>query len=128
MAGGLFDFSQVAELAADLGRVSSRALPAVDKVVEAGAENIEKALEAQAAASTHFHGMSGSFSHDRMYGLGSVGYEIGPDKARKGGALGNIFFFGGSPAGGGTGDLDAPLYAEEPRFVKALGDVLGGLL
>lgn len=128
MAGGLFDFSQVSELAADLGRIPSRALPEVDKVTKRGANNLKAAYRAQILPSTHFHGMADSISYDSMYGVGSVGYEIGPDKGRRGGALGNIFYFGGSPAGGGTGDLDGPLMAEEPRFLKALGDVMDGLL
>lgn len=128
MAGGLFDFSQVAELAADLGRLPGKALPEVDKVTKKGADNIKRALAAQASGSEHFHGMAGSFSYDSMYGLGSVGYEIGPDKSRRGGALGNLFFFGGANGGGGTGDLDGPLYDEEPRYLSALSKITEGLL
>jgi hypothetical protein len=128
VSGSIFDFSQVAALAAELGKVPARALPEVDKVTKRGAQNLKDAYTAQAAGSEHFHGMAGSVSYDRMYGVGSVGYEIGPDKSRRAGALGNLFFFGGANGGGGTGDLDGPLAEEEPRYLSALGDVLRGLL
>ena len=115
-----FDMSEVQRLAVDLGRVSAGLVDDVDRVAKRAAQNIKDDLTAQASGSRHFKGMAGSFSYDRHYGRSAVGYEIGPDKGRRGGALGNIFFFGGSHGGGGTGDLDAPLAAEGPRFVKAL--------
>lgn len=128
VGGSIFDFSEVTKFAADLGKVPARVLPEVDKVTKKGAQNLKAAYTAQAAGSTHFKGMAGSISYDSAYGLNSVGYEIGPDKSRRGGALGNIFFLGGANGGGGTGDLDGPLAEEEPRYLSALGDVFGGLL
>lgn len=121
--GVSIDTSELQSLAVEFGKATAKLLPAVDKVAQKAAQSIKDDLSAQAAASTHFRGMAGSISYERAYGLGSVGYEIGPDKDRRGGALGNIFFFGVPEGGGGTGDLDAPLREEEPRFIKALGDL-----
>ena len=72
----------------------------------------------------HFKALAGAISYDSAYRLGQVGYEIGPDKGRRGGALGNIYYFGTS-RGGGSGDIDKPLNSEAPRLEKALGDLLG---
>ena len=65
-----------------------------------------------------------AISYDSAYRLGQVGYEIGPDKGRRGGALGNIYYFGTS-RGGGSGDIDKPLNSEAPRLEKALGESAG---
>ena len=122
MSDGIsFDASELQRLAVDFGKASAGLLKDVDKVAQKAAQNIKDDLNAQAAGSS-FRGMAGSVTYDRTFSRGSVGYEVGPDKDRRGGALGNIFFFGTS-RGGGTGDLDAPLREEEPRFIKALGDL-----
>lgn len=123
-----FDASELHKLAADFGHATAKVLPLVDKVVEHAAMNLKKDLVGQATYSRHFRGMAGSISYDRAYGLGSVGYEVGPDKDRRGGALGNLFFFGGVHGGGGTGDLDGAVRTEQPYMIKALEDVAEGLL
>ena len=116
------DFSEVTRLIADLGKAASGLIDDVDRVAQRSAENIKKDLNAQAAGSS-FRGMAGSVTYDRRWSRGAVEYEIGPDKDRRGGALGNIFFFGTS-RGGGTGDLDRPLREEAPRLERALGDLI----
>lgn len=123
-----FDASELYKLAADFGHATAKVLPLVDKVVEHAAMNLKKDLVGQATYSQHFKGMAGSISYDSAYGLGSVGYEVGPDKDRRGGALGNLFFFGGANGGGGTGDLDGAVRTEQPYMIKALEDVAEGLL
>ena len=116
------DFSEVTRLIADLGKAASGLIDDVDRVAQRSAENIKRDLNAQAAGSS-FRGMAGSVTYDRRWSRGAVEYEIGPDKDRRGGALGNIFFFGTS-RGGGTGDLDRPLREEAPRLERALGDLI----
>ncbi len=105
--------------AADLGKIASKALPDVDTVLKKGAQNIKDDLVAEARGSTHFKGMAGSISYDSMYGIGHAKYEIGPDKGRRGGALGNIAYFGTS-RGGGTLDLEGPLARETPNLEREL--------
>lgn len=126
MAGVSIDTSEVFAFAAELGRIPGRVVPDVDKVMKKAAQNLKDDYNEQAAASTHFKGMAGSVTYDRASGIGQVGYEVGPDKGRRGGALGNIFFFGGSNGGGGTGDLDGPIRGEGDRTVGELGKVVEG--
>lgn len=123
-------FDELHRFADDLGKVAGKAVPEVDAVLEKGAHNIKEDLASEAKASKHFKGMAGSISYDSMAGVGTLRYEIGPDKSRKGGALGNIYYFGTS-RGGGTGDLEGPLRREEPNLERELGRVVdkwaGGL-
>ncbi len=124
------DTSEARGLAADLERAATSALGlgTIDASVQAAARSLSNTYADQARSSSHFRGMAGSFSYDRSHRLGSVQYEVGPDKARRGGALGNIFFFGGAHGGGGTGDLDEPLAAEGAAMERGLLRALDGLL
>jgi len=115
--------------ATELGKVSAEVLGDADKIVKRAAQNLKDAYVAQAKASEHFSDpLASSISYDSHYLPGRVQYEVGPDKWRAGGALGNVFFFGSPRGGGGTGDLDGPLDVEIPRTMKMLDDLLGGLL
>lgn len=120
------DLTELNAFSVNLGKIASKALPEVDSVIKKGAQNIKEELVSGARASTHFKGMAGSISYDSTYSIGSVSYSVGPDKSRRGGALGNIFYFGTS-RGGGTGDLDGPLRNEEPRTYKHLQDLVDKL-
>lgn len=126
------DNGQMRRLMNDLGRAAAGIERKVDRVVEKGALNIKNDLEEQIGRSSPypegFRGMKGSVTYDRKRAIGRLGAEIGPDKSRRGGALGNLFFFGGANGGGGTGDLDGAMARELPRFAKAMGDLLGGVL
>jgi hypothetical protein len=115
------DLADIMSLAADMGRVSDRALKDLDKIVEKTALEVKKGLVEGAKWSPHFRGLASSITYDRHYKIGQVRYEIGPDKSRRGGALGNIFYFGTS-RGGGTGDLTGQLYTEAPKFRSALAE------
>ena len=117
---GLSDFtidvSEVTGFVDSVGRVVASATREVDAVVKKGAQNVKNEMVADASASPHFKGMAGSISYDQL----SPGeYEVGPDKGRRGGALGNIYYFGTS-RGGGSGDIDKPVQSETPRFEQAL--------
>lgn len=117
--------AELNSFAADLGKIAVGAVPAVDKVLEKGALKIKEGLVRNLQSSPSFKGMSGSISYDRKFsGLTSLGYVIGPDKSRRGGALGNIAFFGTS-RGGGTVDLEGPLREEAPVIEGLVDDLLG---
>lgn len=122
------DGSELRALASDLGRIPGHLLPETDAIVKRGAQNVKDHMNADAAASAHFHGMAGSVTYDSAYRVGGVQYEVGPDKARRGGGIGNIAYFGGANGGGGTLDIDAPLAAEEPRLTSAIGRLLEQVL
>ena len=121
------DVSELRTLAADLGKIPGRLVPEVDGVLKRGALAIKDDLNKQFADSRHFKGAAGSVTFDSTTSVGQVSYEIGPDKDRRGGALANIFFFGGAHGGGGTGDLDGAIGREEPKVVEHLERVVGGL-
>jgi hypothetical protein len=116
MSDGSAEFRQLAN---DLGRIAGHAVKDVDEVLKKGAQNVKDEMVADVSASTHFKVMAGAISYDSEYGVGRPRYVIGPDKGRRGGALGNIYYFGTS-RGGGTGDIEKPLRSEEPRLTSAL--------
>ena len=113
------------ELEAALGVVSATVTVAAREVVERGGLNVKKAWAENArgtagAAARHY---PGSISYD-MHGLE---VEVGPDKGRTQGPLGNLLEYGSAhnpPHWDGQRALDD----EAPRFEKALGDMLDGML
>lgn len=116
---------ELMKFAADLGKVASRAIADVEPVLKKGAQNIKNDLQRDAAGSD-FRGVIPSISYDPIGGLGSLGYEVGPDNSRQGGALGHIAYLGTS-RGGGTLDLEGPLERERPALERELGRVVDKL-
>jgi hypothetical protein len=103
---------------------SAGAAPAeVRKVVAKGALNIKKDARRLVGRPAHAPAYSSSITYDtRMTPAGAVA-EIGPDKSKRQGALGNLLEYGSvnnpphphmAPAG----------EAEKPRFEKALEDLV----
>lgn len=111
--------AELRALAASLGRIAGSAVSDVDAVIQKAALNVKQEMQADASASPHFKGMAGSITYESRYGLGRIRYVVGPDKGRRGGALGNIAYFGTS-RGGGSLSIDKPLRTEEPRMMSAL--------
>lgn len=122
------DDSELRQLIVDLGKAPGKAVKPLDAVVKRGAQNLKDEYNGQFSRSRHFKGAAGSVTYDSTTSIGRIAYEVGPDKERRGGALGNIFFFGGANGGGGTGDLDGPVDAEEPRMLENIEKVMGDLL
>ncbi|MDF9748631.1 hypothetical protein [Arthrobacter sp. ES3-54] len=111
--------AELRQLSTNLGRVSGSAVKDVDAVIKKGAQNVKTEMNYSAVWSKHFKAMAGSITYDSYYLPGKVRYVVGPDKGKRGGALGNIAYFGTSK-GGGTLDIEQPLTAEEPRMMSAL--------
>ena len=111
--------AELRQLAQNLGKIAGSAVSDVDAVLEKGMQNIKTEMVADVSGSEHFKGMAGSINYESHYRPSVVRYVGGPDKGRRGGALGNIYYFGTS-RGGGSGDIDKPLRSEEPRTVSAL--------
>jgi hypothetical protein len=119
--------AELRKLAEDLGKIAGSAVKDVDAVVQKGALNIKNEMRADVKTSRHFSskkksGLEQSITYESHYLPGKVRYDIGPDKAIRGGALGNIYYFGTS-RGGGTGDIEKPLRSEEPKFQNALREL-----
>jgi len=125
----LFDFSEVRALATDLGRTTRAVEKEADKVLERGALGVKNAMQedAKASHSGYAKRFASSISYDRRYGVGRMSYEIGPDKSRPQGALGNLLYFG-SRNNGPTLDIEAGLAAEEPRLMSEMQQMLGRVL
>lgn len=127
MADGIrVDDSEVRRLGADLGRIPAKTVPAVDAVMRKGANNVKETMRADASGHPTFAHFPRSISYDRKLGTG-IEYEIGPDKDRPQGALGNLLYFGSSK-NAPVLDIDHGLTEEAPKLEKHLGQVVSGLL
>lgn len=115
--------AELKQLAVNLGHVAGDALKDVDAVLKKGVDNMKREMQADVSGSRHFKSMAGSISYESHYLPGRARWVVGPDKSRRGGALGNIYYFGTS-RGGGSGDIDKPLRSEEPKTMRALADLL----
>jgi hypothetical protein len=120
----------------DLREAGSGISAKVTPVVHRGAGNVQRQLNAEMRASTHFKGVlkDGRIDYDLTRtateaGGGIIEAEIGPRSGPgRSGALANIAYFGGSRGGGTVPDPAGALEAEAPRFEKALADVLEQVL
>lgn len=110
-------------MATNLGHVAGDALKDVDAVLKKGVDNMKREMVADVSGSDHFKGMARAITYESHYLPGRARWVVGPDKSRRGGALGNIYYFGTS-RGGGTGDIEKPLRSEEPKTLRALADLL----
>lgn len=121
----LFDMGEVRALATDLGKTSKGVEREADKILERGALGVKNAMveDARSSHQGHARAFAGSISYDRRYRVGTMAYEIGPDKDRRQGALGNLLYFG-SKNNAPTLDIEAGLIAEEPKLMSEMGKML----
>jgi hypothetical protein len=94
----------------------------VEAVVFKGAMNIKKDAARRASGFAHAPRYPGSIDFDMHYSLRGPAAEIGPNKSKAQGALGNLIEFGSvnNPAHPHMGPAGE---AEEPKFGKALEDL-----
>ena len=117
------DFSGLDKLAADLGEVPKNIGPFVRKAVEVGARNVRDDWRQNAQGMAHAPAFPYSITYDLKGGNAVRGSqieaEIGPDKSRPQGALGNLIEFGSvhnPPQGLGLGAVQR----EQEDFVEGL--------
>jgi hypothetical protein len=103
------------ELEATFGRIKEGALPVVDKIVGRGAFNIKKDAAKRISGLKHAPAYPRSITYDLFHLPFTSRAEIGPDKNKRQGALGNILEFGtvNNPA---HPHLAPALAAEAPKF------------
>lgn len=119
MADGLeFDFSELMELAADLGDVAPATAPFVRAAVEVTSRKVKDDWR-KGANRTGLRGYAADVTYDMKYADGSIGSEIGPTPGDSG-SFGLV-----EDAGGGV--RSAPQHAgrdatrkNEPDFIKGL--------
>lgn len=122
-----FDASELRSLAADLGKASREVFEEAEATTEKAAHNIKETMRAEAESSGAYRHFSGSISYDRKMSVGSIAYEVGPDKGRTQGALGNILYFGTSK-NAPVLDVESGLSKEAPEFERRIADMAARLL
>lgn len=121
-----WDVSEVLDLAADLGKIPGQAVKPLREVVHTSARKIRDGMRADARGHAHSPHFPGSITFETKERFGGTDAEIGPDKGRTQGALGNILYFGTSK-NGPVLNLLGPLEAETVPFQKAVEDAAGKL-
>jgi len=119
------DMSEVNKLAADLVASSVKILPGAEKVLEVGAVKIKKAAARNIRAADKA-GRLPAYPSSITYDTGTRGThvtaEIGPDKDRNQGPLGNILEYGTSDTPP-IPHLQPALEAEAPVVEKFLAEL-----
>lgn len=127
MADVSIDVSQLRALAEDLRRHSRQTPAKLVPVVSRGALNIKREWQRSWAGLSHLPALASAVTYDTKVGVSSIEAEIGPDKGRPQGPLGNIAEFGSVKNAPHPGGAPA-LRNEEPRFLSAVEKIAGGLL
>ncbi|MBX6358155.1 MAG: hypothetical protein IRZ05_20190 [Micromonosporaceae bacterium] len=97
------------------------------KVVEKGALNIKNGARKRISGLKHAPAYPRSIGYDIGWDLRGPVAEIGPDKNKRQGALGNILEFG-SPTSAPHPHIRPALDEELPRYEKAMEDLAARLL
>lgn len=123
------DFTEVNQLVADLGEVAATAGQYVRKAVEVGARNVKTDWADFSGGLPHAKHFPRSITYDittfQGFGLSIIKAEIGPDKDRPQGALGNLLEYGSvnnPPRGFGASALQANESDFQRGLVAALED------
>lgn len=119
-----WDTSELNTLAVDLHVVAEEAAPAVKAVVVKGALNVKTQWRSNALGSAGKHAKAYPYSVGYDIDPDGMGAEIGPDKAKRQGPLGNLLEFG-SVQNPPHNDGGKALEKEAPNFVRYLSDATG---
>jgi len=123
----IIDASQAKVVAVKLNAAAAASLPKAAAVTGRGAMNVKKTAQELAPKGPHTPHYAKSISYDVTTSPAGVKAEIGPDKNRRQGPLGNIFEYG-------TGDtpphphLGPALEREADNFEKYMGDIAADVL
>lgn len=118
----MIDSDDLRTLAVDLDRAAARAPEETRAVVVKGNINIKRDWRSAWSGLAHALALPAAITDDVRYGLGVIVGEVGPDKGRRQGALGNLIEFGSENNAPIPGGLPAA-EAEAPRFERALGEL-----
>lgn len=127
MAGVSIDASQLHALAADIRMGYKEAAKDARAVVSKGAVNIKNDWRREWAGLSHAPALAAAVTYDVKVLARGIEAEIGPDKNKRQGSLGNVIEFGTSRNAPHPGGAPA-LAREEPRFAKAAEDLIAGIL
>lgn len=116
------DSRQLDELIDDFDTLPQRVVAGARRRVERGAVNIKKEWKRRWEGHDFIPHLPNAISYDINERGDTISADVGPDKSRRQGPLGNIIEFGSinnAPIPGGAPALDG----EEPRFVNTLADL-----
>lgn len=120
MAGAGFDFSEILSLAADLGDIADGDIEApVKKALSVTSMKIKKAAQEKVRGRLQLGQAASAITYDVTAGGGTIESEIGYDKGRSVGKLGNLVEFGapGSSNSLAPGmELQRSLHEQEEDF------------
>lgn len=118
-----FDSREVTALADAIGKAAQVAPAEVARDVAAGARRVQLDWRRHWSGYAHARALPAAVTFDTFHALRGPAAEVGPDKRRRQGALGNLFEYGSvknAPIPGGA----PAAAAEEPRLAKALEDAM----
>lgn len=116
------DAHELDVLAQDLDRAAGVAPKDARKVVAKGALNIKRDAQRRVTGLAHAPAYPRSITYDSHETLHGGWAEIGPDKDRRQGALGNIIEYG-TVKNPPRPHMAPAAAAEQPRFEKAMQDL-----
>lgn len=123
------EFSDLRKWEKDLGEFEPHLVPRVHAVVKKAALNIKNDWRDTWSGHSYIKPLARSVSFDMMPSFKAIKAEIGPDKDRPQGALGNIIEFGtlnNAPIPGGLQALMKEVPKMEIELRRVLGDTLDG--
>ena len=115
--------SDADRLANDLAAAPFKAVPLAAAVVKKAAQNVKDHMVNEARSNGTYKHFHRAISYDVRLGFGGIEAEIGPDKDRTQGALGNVLYFGTSK-NAPVLDINSGLRAEEEAFAENLADAI----
>lgn len=110
-----------------LGKAVSAGPDEAAKVVAKGALNIKNDARRRIGRPAHAPAYASAITYDTYRWFTGPAADIGPDKGRRQGALGNVLEFG-TVNNAPIPHMIPAAEAESPRFEKAMGDLAARLL
>jgi hypothetical protein len=121
------DLTEFTKLAGDLRKSELTLATEVRAIIQKGALVIKTKMQNEVKGLPHAPSFPASITYDTKITALGIEAEIGPDKGRRQGALGNLIYYGSSN-NGPVADLAGPLEAEgkvvEAFLLKAVGKIL----
>ncbi len=117
-----FDMSEVEAFATILDAAPAKALKDTREVVQKAALNIKKGMQDDFGGIAHAPYFPSAITYDTRVTHDGIEAEIGPDKSKPQGPLGNILAFG-TVKNGPVADITRSLRAQIPELQEYLGRV-----
>lgn len=124
----MIEIEGLTELVVDLTRAPFEARVKTRGVVQASAGRVKADAQMFAAGLSHAPSYPRSITYETTEkGVGEVDGEIGPDKNKPQGALGNLLEYG-SANNAPHAHLGPALDREGPKFERAIAEIVDGIL